>query len=348
MPANDIAFSSRARGVPAPSTDSLAPVAEIMRRCGAQCPVEEFHAAVNVTFHQFEAETYDEGHRDMWESLPLQFDLLVGDCLRGAADLPREIRVLDVGCGTGLASDCLVRSPLGGRIREIDLLDTCRAMLDRARRRAADWGVPVACHEGTLETLRGERRYDLIVTCSVLHHVPDLAAFLRSVRGRQAAGGLFLHLQDPNGDALNDPELRRRTAEAARRRLPEWLRRLEPRRVWGRIHRELTGRQGEDDVSRTNRELLRDGVVLRPLTVAEMFAITDIHVQDGQGISIAQMRRWLPDHDLVSLRTYAFWGQLRSLLSEPRKLVEDQLVAQQALNGAQVGAAWKLARVAAE
>jgi SAM-dependent methyltransferase len=339
-----MSFSSRTGGVAVASTDPLAPVAAIMRRCGAHCPVEEFHAAVNVTFHQFEAEAYDEGHRDMWESLPLQLNLLVDDCLRASADFPQDIRILDVGCGTGLASDCLVRSPLGGRIRAIDLLDTSSAMLDRARRRGAHWGVSVGCHEGTLETLPGEQRYELIVTCSVLHHVPDLATFLRYVRGRQAKGGLFLHLQDPNGDSVNDPDLHRRIAEVSPRRLPEWVGRLAPRRVLGRVYRELTGRQGADCVSKTNRELLRKGVIRMPLTVAQVYTITDIHVQDGQGISIARMRRWLPDYELVSHRSYAFFGQLSSLLSEQRKALEDQLVVQRALNGAHIGAAWKLTR----
>jgi SAM-dependent methyltransferase len=325
-------------------SDPLAPVAAIMRQSGAGCSAEEFHAAVSVTFHQFESETYDEGQRDMWESLPLQFNLLVDDSLRSCPDFVQSISVLDVGCGTGLASDCLLRSPLGGRIREIDLLDTSSAMLDRARRRAAHWGIPVACHEGILETLPGEKRYDLIVTCSVLHHVPDLAAFLRSVRGRQAAGGLFLHLQDPNGDFLEDPDLRRRIAEVSPRRFPEWAGRLAPRRVLGRVYRELTGRQGTDCVSKTNRELLRKGVIRTPLTVAQVYAITDIHVQDGQGISIAQMCRWLPDYDLASRRSYAFFGVLRSTLSMRLRASEDELVAQRAPNGARVGAAWKLVR----
>jgi SAM-dependent methyltransferase len=124
-------------------SDPLAPLAEIMRRHGARCSPSEFHAAVNVAFHRYESELYDELHRDMWESLPLQIALLAGDCLRvaGAAE-PGPLRMLDIGCGTGLATDLLLRSPLGPFITEVDLLDTSTAMLARAQQRRQQWGKP--------------------------------------------------------------------------------------------------------------------------------------------------------------------------------------------------------------
>src|SRR5689334_18584067 len=103
-------------------SDPFAPVVEIMGRHGVRCTAEEFHSAVNITFHKLESEQYDELHHDMWESLPRQVSLLAEDCLRGG--MPESIRMLDIGCGTGLATDSLLKSPLGGRIAEIDLLDT--------------------------------------------------------------------------------------------------------------------------------------------------------------------------------------------------------------------------------
>jgi SAM-dependent methyltransferase len=320
----------------------LAGIAEIMQRHGATGTPEEFHSAVNVVFHEFESEKYDESHRDMWESVPQQIALLVQDCFPDPHPARGTLSVLDIGCGTGLASDALLKSPLGPSLRRIDLLDTSPSMLRRAVERAAGWGVPVAGFEGPAEMLLGKYRYDLILTCSVLHHVPDVAAFLRTVRGLQADGGAYIHLQDPNGDYLDDPELRQRTAAASRRLLPEWLRRLAPRRILGRIRRELTGQQGEDYLGKTNRELLRRGVIATPLSVAEIFAITDIHAQDGSGISIERMKQWLPDYRLVSQRSYGFFGQLGSTLPPRLQITEQDLITRRALNGFHVGAAWRL------
>ncbi len=335
-------------------TNPFEPVAAIARLHGANCSPEQFHAAVNVTFHKFESEVYDDLHKDMWQSVPQQFALLAQDSLRGSADTAKWT-MLDIGCGTGLASDSIMKSWFGPRISRIDLLDTSAAMLRRASQRATNWNVPVRSLEGIVETVDASEQYDLIVTCSVLHHVPDLVSFLKSVRRLQRRGGIFLHLQDPNGDFSNDPEFQRRVAQLSKNNLPEWAARLAPQRVLGRLLREVTGRQGQDYLSKTNRDLLNSGVITSPLTVAEkkkkkkkkknkvgVFQITDIHVQDGAGISIENMKGWLPDYQLISQRSYGFYGRLWSTLPLTLRIQEERLIAAQALNGGHIGAAWRL------
>jgi SAM-dependent methyltransferase len=312
-----------------------------MDRHGVRCSPEEFHRSVNVVFHDFESEIYDQVHRDMWESLPRQFELLAGDWLRSDPLAPAGIRLLDIGCGTGLASDCLLKTVLGGRIQSIDLLDTSRSMLQQASKRAAGWKTLAVCHEGLLNALPPGKQYELIVTCSVLHHVPDLPEFLAAVSALQTAGGAFLHLQDPNGDFLADPELRRRMALASPAPFAEWASRFTPRRIAGRIYRELTGKQGQDYLSKTNRALIEKGVIATPLSVHEIFSITDIHVQDGEGISISSMESWLPDHACLSRRSYGFFGKLWSTLPKGQRRMEEDLIASHALNGLHIGALWR-------
>lgn len=312
-----------------------------MDRHGVRCSPEEFHQAVNVLFHNFESEVYDSAHRDMWASLPRQFDLLAEDWLLSNPAAPSEIRLLDIGCGTGLASDCLLKGPLGGRIKTVDLLDTSPSMLRQASRRAAGWKTEAVFHQGLLNAIPPGKQFDLIVTCSVLHHVPDLPDFLGSVAALQPSGGAFLHLQDPNGDFLGDPELRQRMSEAERSPFTEWASRFTPGRILGRIYRELTGRQGQDYLSKTNRALIDQGIVTTPLEVREIFCITDIHVQDGQGISISGMEAWLPGYKRLSRRSYAFFGQLWSELSAGRRHMEDALIAGRAPNGLHAGAIWR-------
>ena len=326
---------------PQPALQSHPIIRGVMDRHGVRCSLEEFHRSVNVLFHNFESEIYDREHRDMWESLPRQFELLVGDWLRCDSLAPVEIRLLDIGCGTGLASDCLLKTAIGDRIKTIDLLDTSRSMLQQASRRASGWKTPSVCHEGLLNALPPGVQYELIVTCSVLHHVPGLPEFLAGVSGLQGPGGVFLHLQDPNGDFLGDPELRRRMALAAQNPFMERLRRLTPRRIFRRIYRELTGRQGQDYLSKTNRVLIENGVVATPLSVHEIFSITDIHVQDGEGISIAGMKSWLPDYACISQRSYGFFGKLWSGLPKRRQRLEEDLIARRALNGLHIGALWR-------
>lgn len=321
--------------------DTFAFLRPIMRRCGAQCSDAEFHAAVNVTFHEHESEVYDQEHTDMWSSLPAEFNRLAEDCLR-SGEVPAELCLLDIGCGTGLATDCLLKSPLGSRIRSVDLLDTSPRMLARAIERGRTWRVVPRGFEGLLDSLPSGRTYNLIVTCSVLHHVPDIMDFLGRVSARQPEGGFFLHLQDPNGDALDDLELRQRTSQAAPGKIvPEWAARMSPQRIGARLWRQITGRQGSDYISKTNRALLHQGVIRKPLTVPELFSITDVHVQDGAGISVRQMQLGLPGYQLIGHHSYGFFGMLRSSLPVRLQAEEDRLAVAGAQNGAHIGAAWK-------
>jgi 2-polyprenyl-3-methyl-5-hydroxy-6-metoxy-1,4-benzoquinol methylase len=321
--------------------DILRIVREIMARHGARCTPEEFHSAVNITFHDFESEVYDHEHADMWGSVPEQVDLLVRDCAQSDPDDKRPLAVLDIGCGTGLASHSLLQSALAHRVKSIDLLDTSPAMMRQAAKRAEGWNVPYRCHRGYLHELQGGREYDLIITCSVLHHVPDLGAFLRQVRVRQAPAGVFIHLQDPNGDYSDHPELRKRR-ETSKNVLPQVLKRFTPGRIVRRLYRELTGKQGQDHISKTNRALLQAGLITTPLTTNEIYEITDIHVEDGNGISIERLRAWLPEYECISQRSYGFFGVLRTSLPPELQKTEAQLIESHALNGIHVGAAWRL------
>jgi ubiquinone/menaquinone biosynthesis C-methylase UbiE len=319
-------------------------VAEICSRHGVQCSAVDFHAAVNVAFHRFESEHYDELHQDMWRSLPRQVHLLAEDCLGAGA--PERIRMLDIGCGTGLATDSLLKTPLGASIENIDLLDTSAEMLSRAQARRQGWNKPGEAIEALVENLVGRKRYNLIITSSVLHHVPDLASFLNAVTALQQEepSALFLHLQDPNRDSMDDPQLMQRMASSASaRKAPEWFARLNPRRVVGRLLREIKGEQGQDYISKTNQELIRNGFLRSALTTAEIFAITDIHAREGEGISIHQMKALLPGYALLSTRSYGFFGALSSELTPAQQAEEERLIREKALNGFHVEAAWRRA-----
>jgi 2-polyprenyl-3-methyl-5-hydroxy-6-metoxy-1,4-benzoquinol methylase len=315
----------------------LRPIAEIMHRHGARCTAEEFHAAVNVTFHEFESEVYDQEHGDMWSSLPRQFGLLADDYFSRYPDASRQFRLLDIGCGTGLATDCILGTQFQGRISHITLLDTSPAMLRQASRRAATWKIPLEARQGLLHDLPAGEKYDLIITCSVLHHIPDLEEFLGGVRRHQADRGVFLHLQDPNGDYAKDPELQQRTSQMPRDPKPNLA-----QRALGRLYRELTGKQGDNYLIKTNKALMQKGVIATPLTPVEIYSITDIHVESGEGISIQRMKSWMPDYDCLSQRAYGFFGTLWSNLPEQKKSIEEDLSGRRALNGLHVGAVWTL------
>lgn len=335
--------------------DPYACLVPLVAATGSPLAPPAFHQRVNLAFHAAEAGSYDDLHRDLWQSLPAVFERLAADVI--AAGAPEQLRLLDIGCGTGLATDLLLRSPLGPRVMSIDVLDTAPEMLAQSAARAKGWPITPRFHEGTLDALPttddsapGETTFDLVLTCSVLHHIPDLADFGRQLARRQVAGGFFVHLQDPNGDALGDPVLTERLAEAAtaieRRRAGKRLRRFLPHRVAARAWRELTRTQPKGYLHEVNETLIADGTITRPMAAEEIWSVTDIHVDglpfaQGRGISVARLHGLLPAYELVAHRSYAFFGALASDLPTPLAKRETALANRNDRRGRQLAAVWR-------
>jgi SAM-dependent methyltransferase len=332
---------------PVSPADGLAALRPLMAATATTLSPTAFHAAVDRAFHDAEASEYDTLHAAMWASLPQQFALLADDVLsRPGLELPDRLIAADIGCGTGQSAAALLASPLGPRITHIDLIDSSPAMLANAAARARSWPVSYALHKGGFEVLP-RRDYDLVLVCSVLHHLPVPALFLADVRDRQPAGGIFLHVQDPNADALLDPEAMARQQEyhrLTRSRIPPPLQRLSPRRVLGRLRRQLTGQRAYIDAA--NERLLADGVIARRMTPAEFWSVTDIHVpglpySSGAGISLEAIRQSLGDYSLLSARSYAFFGEEYFALPDALRAQEQRLIEARAMNGHRLAGAWR-------
>jgi 2-polyprenyl-6-hydroxyphenyl methylase/3-demethylubiquinone-9 3-methyltransferase len=100
----------------------------------------------------------------------------------------KGLRVLDVGCGGGLVSEPLAR--LGAGVTGIDPTVDSIAV---ARRHAEAQGLPIDYRTASVEELqaRGDQ-FDAVTCMEVIEHVPDQAAFVKSLGALVRPGGILV------------------------------------------------------------------------------------------------------------------------------------------------------------
>jgi 2-polyprenyl-6-hydroxyphenyl methylase/3-demethylubiquinone-9 3-methyltransferase len=95
----------------------------------------------------------------------------------------KATRVLDVGCGAGLAAEAFGR--LGAQVTGID---AGAEVINAARAHAAAGGLAITYRQAAPEEIAGS--FDVVLALEVVEHVADRAAFAASLAARCRPGGL--------------------------------------------------------------------------------------------------------------------------------------------------------------
>ena len=106
----------------------------------------------------------------------------------------KELAILDLGCGTGLAGAAF--KEMSSRLDGVDL---SQAMLEQARAK----GIYDGLRHGDLETMLGTHEYDLALAADALVYLGDLAATFTAVQTQLKRSGIFLFtVEKQDGDAF--------------------------------------------------------------------------------------------------------------------------------------------------
>jgi ubiquinone/menaquinone biosynthesis C-methylase UbiE len=285
---------------------------------------KELVLRVNEVFHDVEGRDYEGRHPEIFRDESARWQRTARQYIIDPA-LP--LCVLDVGSGTGFvplhvgpllkAGDVLICSDLSS-----EMLRVCRQNLEAAR---------LPCR---LEFLKLDGRRiglesgscDVVTMNSVLHHVPDLAEFLRELDRLIRPGGRLVVAHEPNKAYHASRLLRYGSALAGALFTPKQaagsvLRRLGLIGAVKRLLRPVSGSVWGQArlLDAVNRRLLDEHVIDAPLTGDQLTAIVDIQsptaggFHPGRGIDPEALARdRLPGFAVEHLETYDHLGDRAS------------------------------------
>lgn len=173
----------------------------LMERCGTKCDPEAFIAQISNVYHRIESNNYDEVHTEILHEENTRLRRLLLKTIDSLS--VNRLRAIDVGCGTGHASKILVSTCsskevglwLVGIDLSMEMLSNCQSIYRKEEL------IKFSLAQGGIEIIKtGEDTgFDLVITSSVLHHIPNVYRFAQHISSILRPGGIWLMSHEPNG-----------------------------------------------------------------------------------------------------------------------------------------------------
>jgi len=228
-----------------------------------QVPLKSLVEEINRIYHRFDAANYDAEHieiRLLWPELWAEM----------TQQLPQKDgwRALDFGCGTGFATEQVLRN-LGSRLHLVVAFDPSRQMLSNGRNRLQN---PKVIFSDDISTLTKHGPYNLLITNSVLHHLPDVEETLSQLQPFLSGDAYWLCGNEPSKRFYKNADcVDLFNAYAAYQERSKWIR---P----GAYVAKLKHTFGRDSLSATSRLALKRGLFTSRPSSTVIARLVDFHV----------------------------------------------------------------------
>jgi 2-polyprenyl-3-methyl-5-hydroxy-6-metoxy-1,4-benzoquinol methylase len=240
-------------------------------------PVKEFIDNTSNIFHRYEARKYDATQSALLDSVEYWEEAF--SFLNDRFEKDDSLTVLDFGCGTGFATKLLLKSSLKEKCKTIYCYDLSPDMIETFRGSLAD------SHAGTelifitdadeFGRLVRQVEFDIVLTNSILHHIPvpeEIVSFL--IRALNT-NGYYISGHEPNRSFYFN---RATTGITAIFRI---FKKVYYRVSAFHLKRTPGAKKAVNTIEETNSDLIRNGMINKPIPGELMVKLIDIHVPVG-------------------------------------------------------------------
>lgn len=303
-----------------------------------QVPIKSLVEQINQIYHSFDACHYDREHPEIHQQLPPIWAEMM-------QQLPQKAcwRIVDLGCGTGFEAQQTLQT-LGPDVESLIAYDPAPEMLDHCKQRLQ--GSPQVTFCAQLEEIRVHGPFNLLLTNSLLHHLPNIQETLSSLLPSLKTGAFWLAGHEPSSRFYRNPECVRFVADYARHR--ERAKWFEPSAYFGKLSRVF----GKHPLSVTAKAALERGLFKKLPSAFALDRLIDFHVAhspeeaaEGRGLDFEVMQSDLhPAWQMRWVKSYAYFGSFNPMKA-PRTWQERgrQLAQRFPLDGANFSTVWSRA-----
>jgi predicted TPR repeat methyltransferase len=289
-------------------------VAKVLRPYRPQVPLPLLVEQINKIYHAIEAPDYDQLHPELRSVVP--------ECWREMLSrLPyrNNLNILDFGCGTGFEAT-LALAQLGDRVQGVTCYDLSSEMLDLCKNRLGNH--PQVSFTSTPAEIAAHAPYDILLTNSLLHHLPDVNSTIQALLGYLAPDAFWLAGHEPSARFYSNPECVALLRQYMRQQ--RWTRFANPRSYFRKLKQ--LARLEPDPLKATSIAAHQQGLFgKRPSRVA-IDRLVDFGVPHdreeaaaGRGFDVRRLQDvWANDWSLDWAKTYSFIGPVKEVSASSR------------------------------
>lgn len=276
---------------------------------GPMMPLHELVNELNVLYHEYEARQYDETHPEH-SGLPRVWAEMLAFVVKHSG--VTRYRILNIGSGTGFEALQTISALGPSVIERLTCYDPSPAMLQRCRAKVTQVFSTVECRSSFPVHSDAEPQYNLLITNSLLHHIPEPLELIDQAASLMTNDGWWIAGHEPSSRYYQNEECRRMFEwYAGRQRLYKYL---SPMAYLNRLMILADFRRApalEAAVEAYRRGLFRSKPSPRVIC-----KLVDFHVANsaaeaslGRGFDIVELKRQLALRWRVQwIRTYGYMG----------------------------------------